>query len=392
MNDGPSLRGRFGESKVNAAIKIALNGHDYRLIRDVILPTQTGTTQIDHVVISKYGIFVVETKNYSGWIFGGEYQKVWKQTLFNKKTSFQNPLRQNYKHTATIVELLGIDQAKVFSIIVFVGESEFKTPMPDHVTDIAGMVSYINSKRVELFTSDEIGSILNAFDVIRIAPSIENINNHIDSLKSKSSNEKIRNCLEVNFDNNFKQSDKSKRNIIDETFGNTVEHCFRSRAESSKNVSLNISNKISIIKQLLATLMEISNFFVIKINGISSRNVFQKFRYIFYVKTLIAVFAVAIISLLIATTIGNKRQPERSGSRIEIDSSKKDFLSKKTPSNGNYIEQNVRNIYLIELKNGKTIQADTGKINGRTVTLISENGIEMKIDSSQIKSIKKVQL
>lgn len=388
MNDGPSVRGRFGESKVNAAIKIALDGNEYSLLRDVILPTQAGTTQIDHVVISKFGIFVVETKNYSGWIFGGEYQGVWKQTLFDKKTSFQNPLRQNYKHTTTIVELLGIDHAKVFSIVVFVGESEFKTPMPNNVTDIDGMIKFIKSKTVELFTGDEVGSILNAFDVIRIESSVENLNNHIDSLKSTYSRRNNQDGLENSSEIKIEQRHTSKHKLFENIFKK-----FSTRSSlSSKNLSSNIDNNVSILNKMLAAINVVRDFFSHNVKRKNSRNFFIKFRYLFYVKSLVTVLAVAIICLLIATTFGNKIQPERSDSRAEIDQLKTDTFSKKTIQIDNKPKQEIRKIYLIELTNGRTIQVDNLTINGKIANLINENGLEMKLDLSQIKSVKSVQL
>ncbi len=67
------FKGAMGEWAVNLASSLALNKHDYHLIKDVTLPTEDGgTTQIDHIIVSRYGIFVVETKNMQGWIFGGE--------------------------------------------------------------------------------------------------------------------------------------------------------------------------------------------------------------------------------------------------------------------------------------------------------------------------------
>ncbi|PFC06082.1 nuclease-related domain-containing protein, partial [Bacillus cereus] len=60
------------------------------------------TTQIDHIVIAETGVFVVETKNYEGWIYGNEKAARWTQGIFRKKSSFQNTFRQNYKHIKAI--------------------------------------------------------------------------------------------------------------------------------------------------------------------------------------------------------------------------------------------------------------------------------------------------
>ena len=64
-----------------------------------MVPSRNGTTQIDHILVSAYGIFVIETKNLKGWIFGSAENATWTQVLAGKKYPFQNPLKQNYRHT-----------------------------------------------------------------------------------------------------------------------------------------------------------------------------------------------------------------------------------------------------------------------------------------------------
>jgi restriction system protein len=71
----PWFKGVAGEFIVNISAKLLLNKDDYHLIKNVTLPTEDGTTQMDHIIVSKYGIFVVETKNMKGWIFGNPNQR-----------------------------------------------------------------------------------------------------------------------------------------------------------------------------------------------------------------------------------------------------------------------------------------------------------------------------
>ncbi|MCB4747124.1 MAG: NERD domain-containing protein, partial [Sulfurovum sp.] len=73
----PTGKGVVGEFLVNIAVKLRLDKDKYHLIKNVTLPTEGGTTQIDHIIVSEYGIFVVETKNMKGWIFGDKKQKYW---------------------------------------------------------------------------------------------------------------------------------------------------------------------------------------------------------------------------------------------------------------------------------------------------------------------------
>ena len=105
----PFIIGVVGEFQVNLAAKYLLDKHIYTLFKNVTLPTEDGTTQIDHVIVSRYGVFVIETKNMKGWIFGGPQQKTWTQKIYRHTTKFQNPLHQNYKHTQTLQAALELD-------------------------------------------------------------------------------------------------------------------------------------------------------------------------------------------------------------------------------------------------------------------------------------------
>ncbi len=136
----PWFKGYIGEVIVNFAIKVRLDKDEYHLIKNVTLPTEDGTTQIDHILVSSKGVFVVETKNMKGWIFGSEKQRQWTQKIYKHTSKFQNPLHQNYKHTKTLASCLDIPESKIFSVIVFVGDSEFKTEMPTNVTYAGGLI------------------------------------------------------------------------------------------------------------------------------------------------------------------------------------------------------------------------------------------------------------
>ena len=73
----PWFKGWIGELQVNLLTKFSLDKNVYRLIKNVTIPADGGTTQIDHVIVSRFGVFVVETKNLRGWIFGKEGDTYW---------------------------------------------------------------------------------------------------------------------------------------------------------------------------------------------------------------------------------------------------------------------------------------------------------------------------
>lgn len=188
MTKTPWFKGVVGEFLVNFAANKMLNKDEYRLFKNVTLPTDDGSTQIDHVIVSKKGIFVVETKNMKGWIFGNEKQKQWTQKIFKHSSKFQNPLHQNYKHTKTLSELINVDNSKIFSIVVFTGSSTFKTKMPSNVTHGTGFIKFIKSKKVDLLSAEDVQGIINDIQSGRLKPSIKTNIQHVKHVKEIKKN------------------------------------------------------------------------------------------------------------------------------------------------------------------------------------------------------------
>ena len=181
------FKGKLGESIVNFSITKELDKDTYHLIKDVTLPSVGGTTQIDHILVSKYGIFVIETKNIKGWIFGSESQRKWSQQIYKHKNTFQNPLHQNYKHIKTLSELLNIEETKFHSLVVFTGESSFKTQMPENVLD-KGYTNYIKSKNTVLFSDTEVYRIINKIESKQFERGFKTNREHVKNLKKTHNN------------------------------------------------------------------------------------------------------------------------------------------------------------------------------------------------------------
>lgn len=180
----PWFKGVVGEFIVNLSAKLLLDKGKYRLIKNVTLPTEDGSTQIDHVIVSEYGIFVVETKNMKGWIFGSPNQKAWTQKIYKHSTKFQNPSHQNYKHTKTIQSLFDLNEQQIHSVIVFVGDSTFKTEMPENVTYGGGYAKYIKSKKTPVLTESQVLEIVEKIEQGRLKPSLKTHRDHVRHVKS----------------------------------------------------------------------------------------------------------------------------------------------------------------------------------------------------------------
>ena len=80
------LKGWLGEKKTQYNLWRGLDSRDYVRFHDTIFPSQNGAAQVDHLLVSKFGVFVVETKNYQGWIYGSEKDPKWTQTIYRKKS------------------------------------------------------------------------------------------------------------------------------------------------------------------------------------------------------------------------------------------------------------------------------------------------------------------
>ncbi len=179
----PWFKGFIGEVQVNLATKFLLDRKQYHLIKNVTLPTEDGTTQIDHIIASRFGVFVIETKNMKGWIFGSVNQPYWTQQIFRHKSKFQNPLRQNYKHVKTLEAALDIEPEHIHSLIVFVGDSTFKTDMPENVTYAGGFIRYIKSRTEQVLSDAQVRLVIQKIESGRLSRSIKTHVEHVKHVK-----------------------------------------------------------------------------------------------------------------------------------------------------------------------------------------------------------------
>jgi len=120
-------KGNYGE--FSAYGKLASLPGYHKALFNIYIPNGKGkTTEIDLVYLHQTGIYVIESKNYSGWIFGDEKSQNWMQTFPNgQKFSFYNPIKQNNGHIKALKVLLpSIETAHFTSVIVFSERCELK--------------------------------------------------------------------------------------------------------------------------------------------------------------------------------------------------------------------------------------------------------------------------
>ena len=187
------FRGYMGEFWVKLELK-KLPKSEYIILNNIVIKTKENTHQIDHIVLSKFGIFVIEMKNYYGLITGSEYSNKWIQYLGKNKYYFYNPIRQNYGHIKALEEVLGLD-ANIFISIICISNQARLSVQARNVVNI----DYLND------LIKEYKKVVVKEDLMRIKERLEksNIRNikirrhHTKEIKKYISNEqkKINNMI-----------------------------------------------------------------------------------------------------------------------------------------------------------------------------------------------------
>lgn len=148
------IKGFIGEFKVNRTLK-KIDG--YKILNDIILETDRGTTKIDHILIGRKGIFVIETSNYNGWIFGDDVTEYWTQTIHKKKSKFYNPVWQNRGHIKATQNCLDKKyKVALHSVIVFINKCELvRVTSNTSVIQVRQLRKYIENFEPEYMLGSE---------------------------------------------------------------------------------------------------------------------------------------------------------------------------------------------------------------------------------------------
>lgn len=170
----PRSKGKRGEKKVSDILSRL--SRDYYLFNDLVFETERGTTQIDHLVVSKYGLFTIETKNYRGTIYGNDDRQEWTQIIetdvtyksnhktytYITKEHFYNPVKQSIGHAIVIrKKMAGFPYSPVVPIVVFVGKTDIShVESSNHVIGPTQLLDVILSYRRVYLMDTEVEHIV----------------------------------------------------------------------------------------------------------------------------------------------------------------------------------------------------------------------------------------
>lgn len=176
----------YGEGFVVGTLQRHFKSQDFHLLNHVTLRHRGVTTQIDHILVSRFGVFVIETKDYTGWIFANADHATWTQVTFNDKFKFQNPIHQNYLHIKAVQELLDfVPASAIQSVVVFVGDAEFKTDMPSGVFTLPKLVAHLKSCTEEVLSLNRVQFCVGRLETARLKVSQQTDLEHVQALRQR---------------------------------------------------------------------------------------------------------------------------------------------------------------------------------------------------------------
>ena len=196
LHQEPLNLGNTGEYLCAYAIEGSGLAERGRLYRNLIALTgprsRLETTEIDIVLLHPTGIYVIESKNYSGWIFGKADQRNWTVCLNrNTKERVPNPIRQNNGHISALMRVLDLPREAFVSLIVFSERCEFKR-IPDdtdsmliiHRNRIVKMIKETSDRRGVIFTPEQMEDYRRALDSVSTLSTADARAHHVENLKA----------------------------------------------------------------------------------------------------------------------------------------------------------------------------------------------------------------
>lgn len=164
----PRFRGDIAETRVRRILAAGLEKSRYTVLNDITIPSGGGTIHIDHIVVSRFGVFVIESQYARGWVSGGPSQDRWKQYRWGRFTRFDNPVHRNILQVESLARALQIPLKIFHPIVVMVGQKGFQTDMPEKVVEAEKLIGYMRKKAQPLLDEQQPGRVLKSIESVRL--------------------------------------------------------------------------------------------------------------------------------------------------------------------------------------------------------------------------------
>ncbi len=209
--NSPHQKGIRGERRVHDFLMELPD--DYHVIDDVVMRTKNGTTQIDHIVVSKHGVFAVETKNYRGEIYGDDNRQQWTQIIVTEvryrrkwyktytyvtKNQLYNPVKQSLAHVYAIKNCLkNWPYLKIVPIVVFTDGADIsKVKTTHHVIHDFALTNIILSYKSTYLSDEECRKVIDCLSKNNIREQVDD-STHVSNIHSAIWEKKLKQSVGI---------------------------------------------------------------------------------------------------------------------------------------------------------------------------------------------------
>lgn len=177
----------IAERIVVDALTDIVKDEPHHIMQNVTLPLKNdGSSQIDVVLLSKRGVFVIEVKAFRGIIKGKVEDEHWTQSRGFNSRDFRNPLRQNQSHLHALNECIGVPMGLMHSVVVFGREGRFKDPIADNVIHLDKLRELIRAVEPNKLTDAQLIDLVGKTELQRLPQCQATDDKHIEYVKTKS--------------------------------------------------------------------------------------------------------------------------------------------------------------------------------------------------------------
>lgn len=164
----PRYRGDIAESRTRRLLSHGLERNLYTVYNGLLLPAGGGTVSVDHLIVSKFGIFVIDSEYVRGWISGGEFQQQWRQKRWRRNVPFDNPMHRNRLQVEALQRMLDFPASVFHPLVVLVGQDGFKDKLPENVLPPGRLLAQIRKKTRHLLTAEQADQAIRTIDGARL--------------------------------------------------------------------------------------------------------------------------------------------------------------------------------------------------------------------------------
>ncbi len=151
----PRFRGDIAETRVRRLLQTGLERSRYTVFHGLIIPSGGGTRRIPHLVVSRMGVFVIDSCYTPGGVSGTDVQARWKRRGIWGTRLFDNPVHRNALQLDAVQRILDYPRPVFHPIVVLVGHRGFRKRPPVNVMGPESLLLFMRKKTHHLLTSEQ---------------------------------------------------------------------------------------------------------------------------------------------------------------------------------------------------------------------------------------------